>query len=40
MKLGELYVHRYYYALDNIFLFKVIMHADAMTCNIVAIPLI
>ena len=27
MKLGELYVHIYYYALNNIFLYEIIMHA-------------
>ena len=27
MKLGELYVHIYYYALNNIFLYKIIMYA-------------
>ena len=27
MKLGELYVHIYYYARNNIFLYKIIMHA-------------
>ena len=27
MKLGELYVQIYYYALNNIFLYKIIMHA-------------
>ena len=27
MKLGELYVHIYYYTLNNIFLNKIIMHA-------------
>ena len=37
MKLGELYVHIYYYALNNIFLYKIIMHAWRNECNIVAI---
>ena len=27
MKLGELYVQVYYYTLNNIFLYKIIMHA-------------
>ena len=27
MKLGELYVHIYNYTLNNIFLYKIIMHA-------------
>ena len=36
MKLGELYVHIYYYTL-NIFYIKLLCMHDAMTCNIVAI---
>ena len=39
MKLGELYVHIYYYiyTLNNIFYIKLLCMHDAMTCNIVAI---
>ena len=37
MKLGELYVHIYYYALDNIFHIKLLCIHDAMTCSIVAL---
>ena len=34
MKLGELYVHIYYYTLNNIFDIKLVCMHDAMTCNI------
>ena len=27
MKLGELYIHIYYYTLNNTFLYEIIMHA-------------
>ena len=37
MKFGELYVHIYYYTLNNIFYIKLLCMHDAMTCNIVAI---
>ena len=37
MKFGELYVHIYYYTLNNIFYIKLVYIHDAMTCNIVAI---
>ena len=37
MKFGELYVHIYYYALNNIFYIKILCMHDAMTCNIVAL---
>ena len=37
MKVGELYVHIYYYALNNIFYMKLLCMYDAMTCNTVAI---
>ena len=36
MKLGELYVHIYYYALNNIFYMKLLCMHDAMTYKIVA----
>ena len=35
MKLGELYVHIYYYTLNNILYIKLLCMHDAMTCNIV-----
>ena len=34
---GELYVHIYYYMLNNTFYIKLLCMHDAMTCNIVAI---
>ena len=37
--MGELYVHIYYYTLNNIFYIKLLCMHDAMTCNIVAILL-
>ena len=37
MKFGELYVHIYYYTLNNIFYIKLLCIHDAMTCNIMAI---
>ena len=37
MKLGELYVHIYYYTLNDILYIKLLCMHDAMTCNIVAI---
>ena len=37
MKFGELYVHIYYYTLNNIFYIKLLCIYDAMTCYIVAI---
>ena len=33
MKLGELYVHIYYYKLNNIFYIKLLCMHEAMTCN-------
>ena len=37
IKLGEVYVHIYYYTLNNIFYIKLLCMHDAITCNIVAL---
>ena len=37
MKLGELFVHIYYYTLNSIFYIKLLCMHDAMTCYIVAV---